>query len=111
SKKWTWLFQNPARIVAPEQSSTCAPLGARTLPTAVIRPFSINTDPLRIGFAVGLGQIVPPLSTRASADTADVTLNKSSRICRSTLLVSHHESRCCRGVPTHRIRCRNEFLA
>jgi hypothetical protein len=57
SKKCTWLFQNPAVIVSPEQSITWLPCGIgveRLFPTPTIFPPSIRTTPSRTGSSAGL---------------------------------------------------------
>ena len=64
--KWTWLFQKPAVIVAPVQSSTSAFGGTRTLsrpPTAVMAPSRRTTTPSEIAGASGATWTRPPTST------------------------------------------------
>ena len=61
----------------------------RTAPTDAIRPFSINTVPLRTGASVGLTQIVAPSSTNVSAAATMVAMpNKRARIRRIQSIVT-----------------------
>src|ERR1017187_10053087 len=63
--KCAWLFQNPATITLPLQSSLCAELGRSYLlwdwvATVAILPSSINKTAFSIAGVVGEGYTFPP---------------------------------------------------